>query len=302
MTTTTLQLDAKVRPISVGTASDLLELVKPRMNLLVLSTTMVGFYMAARHHADWLRLPGALMGTAFCAAGASAMNQVMERRRDGLMPRTRNRPLPMRRLRPAQALGFGIGMALGGVAMLAILVNPLTAFLGALTLFSYVAIYTPLKPLTPWNTLVGALPGAIPPVMGWTAVRGELDAQAFCLLAILFVWQIPHFMAIAILYKQDYAAAGFKMLPVVDSTLAETGRQIVLFSIALVPVSMLPSFLGMTSINYITPAVLLGLAFLAFGMECASSGTRREARKLFIASIIYLPVLLGFMMFNRIVN
>jgi heme o synthase len=302
MTSTTIQLGAGARPKAAGTAADLLELVKPRMNLLVVATTMVGFYMAARHHTDWLRLPATLMGTAFCAAGASALNQVMERRRDGMMPRTRNRPLPMRRLRPAEALGFGIGLALGGTAMLAILVNPLTAILAAITLFSYVAIYTPLKPLTPWNTIVGAVPGAIPPVMGWTAVRGEVGPEALCLLAILFVWQIPHFLAIAILYKQDYAAAGFKMLPVVDSTLAETGRQIVLFSVALVPVSMLPSFLGMTSISFLTPAVLMGLAFLAFGMECAASGSRAEARKLFLASIIYLPLLLGFMMFNRITN
>jgi len=300
MTSTTVQLGEKAIASRPSALADFLELIKVRMNLLVVTTTVVGFYMAVRQHTDWMRLPATLIGTAFCAAGASALNQCIERRRDALMPRTRNRPLPMRRLRVAEALGCGLGMAFGGVAMLAILVNPLTALLAAFTLFSYVAVYTPLKPLTPWNTMIGAIPGAIPPVMGWTAVRGSLGPEAFTLLAILFLWQVPHFMAIAILYKQDYAAAGFKMLPVVDGSLSRTGRQIILCSAALVIVSMIPTFLGMTSIGYITPAVLLGLAFMSFAIECASTGLRTDARKLFIASIVYLPLLLGVMMFNRI--
>jgi protoheme IX farnesyltransferase len=191
-------------------------------------------------------------------------------------------------------------MAVGGVTMLAILVNPLTALLASITLFSYVAVYTPLKPLTPWNTMIGAIPGAIPPVMGWAAVRGTLGPEAMTLLAILFLWQIPHFMAIAILYRNDYAAAGFKMLPVVDGNLARTGRHIILCTAALVVASVLPSFFGMTSIGYITLAILMGLAFMSFAMGCASTGTRAEARKLFLASIIYLPLLLGLMMLNRL--
>jgi protoheme IX farnesyltransferase len=294
-----LEIQTPVRP-APGTMADLLELIKVRMNLLVVTTTMVGFYMAVRLHSDWLRLPATLIGTACCAAGASAINQFIERRRDALMPRTRNRPLPMRRLRPAQALGFGIGLGIGGIAMLAILVNPLTALLAFITLFSYVAVYTPLKPITSLNTIIGAFPGALPPVMGWTAVRGTLGPEAFTLLAILFTWQIPHFMAIAILYKKDYAAAGFKMLPVVDGTLSETGRQIALFSIAMVGVSIVPTFIGMTSIRYITLAVLMGLAFMAFAIECAMTGSRADARKLFLASIIYLPLLLAAMMVYRV--
>jgi protoheme IX farnesyltransferase len=299
MSDSAIQLEASARP-AAGTMADFLELIKVRMNMLVVATTMVGFYMAVREHHDWLRLPATLIGTALCAAGASATNQFIERRRDGLMPRTRNRPLPMRRMRPAGALGLGIGLGIGGVVMLAILVNLTTAFLAAFTLVSYVLIYTPLKALTPWNTIIGAIPGALPPVMGWTAVRGTLGPQALILLAILFTWQIPHFMAIAILYKQDYAAAGFKMLPVVDRTLSETGRQIVLFSIALVAVSIVPTFLGMTAIGYITLAVLMGMAFMAFAIECATTGSRADARKLFLASIIYLPLLLGAMMINRV--
>jgi protoheme IX farnesyltransferase len=300
MTSDSLHLAVKSRPAWMAAAADLLELVKPRMNLLVVTTTVVGFYMAVQHHADWLRLPATLIGTALSAAGASALNQVVERRRDALMPRTRNRPLPTGRIGSPQALGYGVGLAIGGVLLLATQVNPLTGLLAAITLSSYVLIYTPLKPITPWNTVVGAIPGAIPPMMGWTAVRGQLDPQALVLLAILFLWQIPHFLAIAILYKQDYAAAGFKMLPVVDHTLSATGRQIVLYSGALVAVSVLPSFLGMTALPYFTIAVLLGLAFLAFGMGCATTGSRADARKLFLGSIIYLPLLLAALMLNRV--
>jgi protoheme IX farnesyltransferase len=270
------------------------------MNLMVVTTTVVGFYMAVQHRTDWLRLPATLLGTALSAAGASVLNQVIERRRDALMPRTRNRPLPTGRVGYPEALGYGIGLVIGGMAVLAVLVNPITAALSAFTIFSYVFVYTPLKPITPWNTIVGAIPGAVPPMMGWTAVRGQLDPQALVLLAILFLWQVPHFLAIAILYKQDYAAGGFKMLPVVDDTLSATGRQIVLFSAALLVASVLPSFLGMTSLPYFTIAVLMGLAFLSFGMGCATTGSRADARKLFLVSIIYLPLLLAAMMLNRL--
>jgi protoheme IX farnesyltransferase len=298
--TTQMEIAADSRPVVTSRASDFFELTKPRMNLLVVTTTMVGFYMAARGWADWMRLPATLIGTAFSASGASVLNQVVERGRDGLMPRTRNRPLPTRRMSASQALGYGLGLVIGGIALLAFLVNPLTAALSAFTVASYVLVYTPLKPRTTWNTLVGALPGAIPPVMGWTAVRGHLGAEPMVLLAILFLWQIPHFMAIAILYRQDYAAAGFKMLPVVDHDLAVTGRHIVLFSAALIAASALPTFLGMTGQPYFVLAVLMGLAFLAFGMECATNGSRPQARNLFLASIIYLPLLLAIMMFYRI--
>jgi len=280
-------------------AADYLELTKPRMNLLVVTTTMVGYYMAVRGRSDWLKVPATLFGTALCAGGASVLNQFLERNFDRLMPRTRNRPLAARRFEPAEALGFGLGLGLGGTAMLALLVNPLTAFLAAFTILSYVLIYTPLKRRTTMNTLIGAIPGAIPPVIGWTAVRGEISPQALALLAILFLWQMPHFLAIAILYRNDYAAAGFRMLPVVDRSLKLTGQQIILFCLALIPASMLPTLLGMDGQFYFEAAVLGGLAFLSFGMGCASSGSRADARKLFLCSIIYLPLLMAIMMLDR---
>jgi heme o synthase len=288
------------RSPALARASDYLELAKPRMNLLVVTTTMVGYYMAVRGRTDWLKVPATLLGTALCAGGASVLNQFAERSFDALMVRTRNRPLAARRFEPAEALGFGVGLALGGTAMLALLVNPLTAFLAAFTLVSYVLIYTPLKRRTTLNTIVGALPGAIPPMIGWTAVRGEISPQALALLAILFLWQMPHFLAIAILYRQDYAAAGFRMLPCVDRSLKLTGQQIILFNLALIPATMLPTMLGMAGQFYFTVAVLGGLAFLSFGMGCAASGSRADARKLFLFSIIYLPVLLAVMMLDRV--
>jgi len=270
------------------------------MNLLVVATTVVGFHMAIRNSADWRLLPATLLGTALSAAGASALNQFIERGPDALMRRTRNRPLPAGRIRPADALGYGIGMSISGVALLTLLVNPLTAMLAAFTILSYVLVYTPLKRLTPWNTIVGALPGAIPPVIGWTAVRGELGPQALALLAILFMWQIPHFMAIAILYRNDYEAGGFKMLPVVDKNLTATSWHIGLFSIALLGASMLPALFGMSSIKYLFLAVMLGMAFITAGAGCISARSRGEARRLFVFSIIYLPLLLAAMMATRL--
>jgi protoheme IX farnesyltransferase len=299
MTTTQVQLPARSAGAAPSKSADMLQLTKPRMNLLVVGTTMVGFAMAVRGHHDWLKIPATLVGTALSAAGAGVLNQLIERRRDALMPRTRNRPLPAGRLDPAEAAGFGLGLAIGGVSVLTLLINPLTGALAALTLISYLLIYTPLKPRTTWNTLVGALPGAIPPVMGWSAVRGQLGPEALVLLGILFIWQIPHFMAIAILYKQDYAMAGFKMLPVVDRSLTRTGRHIILFSAALLPVSVLPTFIGMASMPYFILAVLMGLAFFTFGIPCATTGSRTDARRLFLASIVYLPLLLLIMMFNK---
>jgi protoheme IX farnesyltransferase len=279
---------------------DYYELTKPRMNFLIVVTTMVGFYMAARVGADWHRLPAALIGTALTAAAAAIFNQIVERELDALMPRTRNRPLAAGRISPTEATGMGLAFGVTGLATLALLVNPLTAALGAFTLLSYVLIYTPLKRKTTLNTVIGAVPGAIPPVMGWTAVRGSIDAEAMALFAILFVWQMPHFLAIATMYKADYALAGFKMLPVVEDNRGMTGRMIVLYAAALVPVTLTPALLGMAGGVYVVCALVLGIAFLTFGFASAESNTRRDARKLFFASIIYLPVLLGVLMASRI--
>ncbi|MGD1276998.1 MAG: heme o synthase [Tepidisphaeraceae bacterium] len=279
--------------------ADLVELIRPRMNCLVLGTTMVGCCLAAGQRADWLRLPPTLLGTALCAAAASILNQLLERRYDALMPRTAHRPLPTGRVSPRLALVLGLIAGLCGGACLWLLVNTLTAILGITTLASYVLIYTPLKRRTTLNTMIGAIPGAIPPVMGWTAINGSLAPGAAALFAILLVWQIPHFMAIAILYREDYRKGGFKMLPVVDPTLAMTSRQILIYTVALLPVGLAPALLGISGKTYLFCALALGLTFVAFAANYAAARTRRAARWLFLASIAYLPILLTILMLNR---
>jgi len=279
--------------------ADLLSLTKPRMNVLVLATSAVGYTMAIDRLTSWLPLIHLLLGTAMTAAAASVLNQYIERNHDRLMPRTRNRPLPAGRIAPAEALLLGITLSLIGVLYLAIAVNILTAALGAFTLLSYIFLYTPLKRITSLNTVVGAIPGAIPPVMGFTAVDGALSAQAVSLFAILFLWQMPHFLAIAILYRNDYAVGGFKMLPVIDRDLSVTSRQILLYSLALVPVTLLPVALNMAGAAYFCTATLLGMAFFTFGINVAATKSREDAKRLFIASIIYLPILLSTLMLNK---
>jgi protoheme IX farnesyltransferase len=281
---------------------DFYELTKPRMNFLVLCTTAVGFYMAPRgSSAEWIVLLHALLGTAMTAASAAVINQLVEREYDALMPRTRDRPLPAGRVWAGEALAMGLSLGVAGLAYLAAMVNPLTALLGAITLLSYVAVYTPLKRVTSLNTVIGAIPGAIPPVMGWTAATDSLGPPAIALFAILFLWQMPHFLAIAILYRRDYAAGGFKMLPVVDTPdLKMTGRMIVLYGLALMPASIMPAMVQMTGVVYFTGAVLLGMAFVSYCVSCAVTRQRMDARKLFFASIIYLPLLLALMMFDKL--
>jgi protoheme IX farnesyltransferase len=280
-------------------ANDFYELTKPRLNFLVLVTTLVGYYMAVRTREDWRFLIHTLLATALTAAGASVLNQVIERDYDKLMPRTRLRPLPDGRISPGEAILYGCVLGLGGVVYLALAVNYLTAILGTFTFLSYLFVYTPMKRWTTLNTVIGAIPGAIPPVMGWTAVHGTFGPQAAVLFCILFFWQMPHFLAIAILYRNDYAAGGFKMLPVVDEGLHVTGRQIVLYNACLIPITLMPTLLHMTGVVYFVLAMLLGIGYLSFGLICASTRERGDARKLFFASIIYLPVLLGVMMLDK---
>ncbi|MDB5318608.1 MAG: protoheme farnesyltransferase [Phycisphaerales bacterium] len=278
---------------------DFYELTKPRMNFLVVCTTAVGFAMAP-HHGHWVILVHAIIGTALTAASASVLNQLVERAYDALMPRTRNRPLPGGRITPGEALAFGIVLGVIGVGYLLLMVNLLTALLGAFTLASYVWVYTPLKRVTSLNTVVGAIPGAIPPMMGWAAATGALGPEAIALFAIMFLWQMPHFLAIAILYQRDYAAGGFKMLPVIDPKLRLTSRMIVLYGIALIPVSLTPVGVGMAGSVYLAGAVLMGLAFFSYCVSCAVSKERIDARKLFFASIIYLPLLFAVMMIDKV--
>jgi heme o synthase len=278
---------------------DFYELIKPRMNLLILGTTTVGFSLAAKTREQWTHLPHALIGTAFCAASAAILNQLLEKEYDAQMRRTQNRPLPTGRISPIHALILGITMGIIGGIYLLMFVNWMTAFLGTATLTSYVLVYTPLKRLTTLNTIIGAIPGAVPPMMGWTAVTGSLAPPALALFGILFVWQVPHFLAIATLYRDDYRAGGFKMLPVNDPKLARTARQILLYSAAMLPVSLLPVIVGIGGRVYEVMAVVLGIAFFAFALSCATHRTRTEARKLFFASIIYLPVLLAILMMDQ---
>jgi protoheme IX farnesyltransferase len=278
---------------------DFYELTKPRMNFLVVCTTAVGYAMAP-HYRHWMALLHVIIGTAMTAASASVLNQIVERDYDALMPRTRNRPLPGGRISPAEALVYGVVLGVVGIGYLLLMVNVLTALLGAATLASYVWIYTPMKRHSSLNTVIGAVPGAIPPMMGWTAATGSMGPEAIALFAILFLWQMPHFLAIAILYKRDYAAGGFKMLPVIDPTLRLTSRMIVLYGMALLPASLMPVGIGMVGSVYLTGAVLIGLAFFSYCVSCAVSKERIDARKLFFASIIYLPVLFAIMMIDKV--
>jgi protoheme IX farnesyltransferase len=279
--------------------ADFVALTKPRMNFLVVVTTGVGYFMAAHGWNDWSRLLNTLAGTALTAAGASVLNQLAERELDARMVRTQDRPLPAGRVMPIEALIWGSLLAIVGIAELLVFVNALTAALAAFTLASYVFLYTPLKRYSTLCTIVGAVPGAVPIVMGWSAVRGSLSPETIALFGIMFLWQMPHFLAIAILYRDDYAAGGFKMLPVVDTTLRTTAGQIVLYAAALIPVSLLPTLLHTTGVIYLTAAMALGAIFAGFGVLCALSRARAEARQLFLVSIIYLPLLLCVMMVDK---
>jgi protoheme IX farnesyltransferase len=282
--------------------ADFYEITKPRMNFLVVATTLFGFRMASVGAIHWSLLLSTALGTLLTACAAGVLNQLIERDFDRLMPRTRNRPLPTGRIGATEALVFGVLLGVCGIAYLALLVNLLTATLALLTLALYLALYTPAKRITTLNTVIGAVPGAIPPMMGVAAAQNGLPPIAMSLFAILFLWQMPHFLAIAILYRKDYTAGGFKMLPCADENLTFTNRQIVLYAMALIPASLVPTLLGFAGTVYAGTAIVLGLTFLGFGVACATSGAmdqRRSARKLFFASIIYLPLLLLAMTLNR---
>ena len=279
--------------------SDFIELTKPRISLMVVLTTAAGFFLAAPRPLDWILLCHALLGTALVASGASALNQVVERHTDALMRRTANRPIPAGRLNVDKALSFGLMISILGVAYLAYLTNWLTALLGALTLLSYVLIYTPLKRRSSLSTLVGAIPGAAPPVMGCTAATGELSFLAGILFAILFLWQMPHFLAIAWLYRSDYEQGGFPMLTVGRLRGERTARQMVLYAAALIPVSILPNVLGLSGLPYFIGAISLGVIFLGYCIGFSRQHSARAARRLLLCSVVYLPVVLFLMVADQ---
>lgn len=276
------------------------DLVKARLTFLVLLTTLVGFYIGSIGPFDPGLMIATLVGTGLMACGAAALNQLAEREYDAKMRRTQTRPLPSGKLQPDTVLVFGAFCAISGLICLAWAVNLLTAFLGALTIVSYLFVYTPLKRKTWLNTAVGAIPGALPPLMGWAAARNELDASAWSLFAILFFWQIPHFFAIAWMYREDYAGAGFVMLPAVDPDGFRTGRQAVSHTFGLLFMSLLPVALGMAGVIYFCGAVLLGALFLFCAFQFSHSLSLARARRLFFASIIYLPLLLLLMVLDKI--
>jgi len=274
------------------------ELVKARLTALVLITTAVGFYAGSRVTDYWLMFH-TLLGTALVACGAAALNQLLEREHDAKMLRTKDRPLPSGRMEPETVLLIGAALSVCGLVYLTLAVNVLTAFLGVLTLGSYLFVYTPLKRVTSLNTLIGAIPGALPPLMGWTAVRGEVSVEGWTLFAILFFWQLPHFMAIAWLYRDEYERAGFAMLPVIDPTGVRTGSQALSHTLGLIPVSLCPTAFGMTGMLYFAGALALGLAFLYCAVQFKRELSKARARQLFFASILYLPLLLGLLVLDK---
>ncbi len=275
------------------------ELTKPGITRLVVFTSGAGFYLASRGPLEWLTLLNMLFGTALVASGANALNQYAERDANALMRRTARRPLPSGRLGSAEALIFAVSIAFIGLVHLWFLVNPVTAGVVLASLLSYLLVYTPLKRRTWWATLAGAVPGALPALAGWTAATGRIGAGGLALFGIVFVWQMPHFFALGWMYREDYERGGFRMLSRFDPTGIRTGRQTVLYTMALLPVSLLPSFLGVTGRLYAMGAVLLGLGFLGLGLTLLSDRARGQARRVFVGSILYLPALLALMMIDR---
>lgn len=276
------------------------ELTKPRITFLIVLTSAAGFCLGAKGGLDYRRFAHAMLGVALLSSGIATLNQYMERDLDGLMRRTQLRPLPSGKLAPFEALIFGAGLTLIAEVYLALLVNPLTAVLGLTVVAGYLFMYTPLKTRTTLSTAVGAFPGAMPPLIGWTAASGEMRVGAWVLFAILFLWQFPHFLAIAWMYREDYGRAGIKMLPVVEPEGRITGQQIIAYTLMLLPVSLIPTWIGISGKIYFYGAIFLGLLFLYSSITAALSKSRQQARRLLLASVLYLPLLFGLMVLNQL--
>lgn len=275
------------------------ELTKPRVMRSVILTSAVGFYLASSGRLDLLLLFHTLVGTTLLSGGAAVLNEFLEREADGRMRRTCSRPLPSGRLSEGDALIAGSILIVVGSVYLALLTNLLAAFLGCVTLAVYLLVYTPLKMKTPICTTIGAIPGAIPPLIGWAAAKGSLDSHALLLFAILFAWQFPHFLAISWLYKEDYKRAGFAMLSSIDPDGRRTGRRILIFTVILFGLSVVPVTSGLTGTVYLVGALVLGSVFLWFGFEAALFRTTTAARHVLMASVVYLPLLLFLMVIDK---
>ena len=283
-----------------GGFGDYLALTKPRLNFLVVATSAAGYYLGGPGGADVVSMAEAVAGTALVAGGAAVLNQLYERDTDALMRRTRLRPLPAGRVGPADARTFGLALSVAGLVLLAAHANWLSAALALATLVTYLAIYTPMKRRTSLATLVGAVPGALPALIGWTASHGSIASGGTALFAIVFLWQIPHFMAIAWLYREDYSKAGFPMLPVIDPAGRRAGRQAVWYAAALVPVSLAPSYIGLAGSVYFASALVLGLALLVLAVRFSATRSDTAARALFFGSITYLPLIWIVMIGNKL--
>ncbi len=290
----------EVRLSMTERVSAYLELTKPRITFLIVLTAAAGFCLASPAGAfNYPVFAHAMLGIALLSSGIATLNQFMERDLDARMRRTMQRPLPSGKLTPAQALLFGVALTVVAEIYLAFFVNHLTAALGLTVIVGYLFLYTPLKTRTSLSTAVGAFPGAMPPLMGWTAATGEVTVGAWVLFAILFLWQFPHFLAIAWMYREDYERAGILMLPVVEPEGRVTAQQIVVYTLMLVPVSLIPTALGISGSTYFFGAIILGLLFLYSSMCAAVSKTRQNARRLLLASVLYLPLLFVLMVLNR---
>ena len=291
---------AEARLTMASHFADLLALTKPRLNLLVLLTTLAGLYLAAPDGVPTALLVHTLVGSALVAGGAAALNQVMEHRTDGLMRRTSRRPVPAGRLGIAESTWFGVFLSVAGIGELWLGANGVAAVVAAVTHLSYLLAYTPLKTRTSLSTLVGAVPGALPPVIGWSAATGDVSLPALILFGIVFFWQMPHFLAIAWMYRDDYANAGIPLLPVTEPDGRRTGQQALLYAAALWPVSIMPAVVGLADVPYSVIATVLGLAFIALSGAFARERSLITARRLFFGSILYLPLLLGALVADRL--
>jgi protoheme IX farnesyltransferase len=279
---------------------DYLALTKPRLNFLVVATSAAAYYLGSTGSVDMVSMAEAVAGTALVAGGAAVLNQLYERDTDALMRRTRTRPLPAGRVGPTDALVFGLALAAAGLAWLAARANWLSAGLALATLITYLAIYTPMKRRTPLSTIVGAVPGALPALIGWTASRGSIDLSGAALFAIVFCWQLPHFMAIAWLYREDYSRAGFPMLPVIDPDGRRAGKQAVYWGFLLALASLEPTFSGLAGDAYFAVALALGTVLFWLALRFASARNEATARALFYGSITYLPLLWIAMIANKV--
>jgi heme o synthase len=281
--------------------STYLELTKPRITVFILMSTAIGFLCGSHLGSHWslMTLVNTILGTALIASGTAALNQWYERDADSKMNRTKSRPIPSGRVTARSALIFGLALSVAGFAELAIGANLLTGLLGLFTMASYLLVYTPLKQRSPVSTTIGAIPGAMPPLIGYAAAAGILNTEAWVLYAILFLWQFPHFYAIAWMYREDYARAGIRMLPVVEPDGESTARRMWLFSLLLIPISVLPKYFGGAGNWYVAGAIALGLMFLWSGVRASFDLTRPRARQVLLASVVYLPLLYGLLVIDH---